>query len=722
MKQILQSLNTGITEIVETPCPQVKPGHLLIRSCASLVSAGTERMLVEFGKANLAEKAFKQPERVKQVLEKVKTDGVMAAVEAVRAKLDQPVALGYSNAGVVMEVGAGAAGFEVGDRVVSNGPHAEVVCVPKNLCAKIPAGVSDEAAAFTALGAVGLQGLRLALPTLGENFVVIGLGLVGLLTVQLLKIQGCRVMGVDFDRRRLALADSFGVMTVDLSTGADPVKAGVDFSAGRGVDGVIITAATQSNDPVHQAARMCRRRGRIILVGVAGLELSRSDFYQKELMFQVSCSYGPGRYDPEYEVKGNDYPIEYVRWTARRNFETILGLLADGSLQVEPLISHRFPIKDALQAYQLLQQKPGPLGMIVQYPQAAEVSDAELRIQTVLLRTKAPEARKKTPAPKRASAQIPSRPKLGLIGAGEFAARMLLPALQRTGAGLKIIASGGGLSGVYRGRKFGFAAATTDPAVIFGDPEIEAVLIAARHDQHAALVCQALAAGKHVFVEKPLAVDRDGLMAIRAAYEAISREGKAPPLLMVGFNRRFAPQTQKMKALLAACPGPQTLIMTVNAGAAPVGHWTMDPETGGGRIIGEACHFIDLLRYLTGSPVREIQTARLDQAGQDTVSITLRFENGSIGAVHYLANGAKSFPKERLEVFCGGKILQLNNFIELTGYGWPGFKRWRLWRQDKGHRAEIESFIEAVRTGAPSPIPFAELVEVTEVSFKIAKI
>lgn len=715
MKQLLQSLNTGVTEIIETPCPQVKPGHLLIRSCASLVSVGTERMLVEFGKAGLVEKALKQPERVKQVLEKVKTDGVMATVDAVRAKLDQPVALGYSNAGVVMEVGAGVTGFQVGDRVVSNGPHAEVVCIPKNLCAKIPAGVSDKAAAFTVLGAVGLQGLRLAEPTLGESFVVIGLGLVGLLTVQLLKIQGCRVMGVDFDKRRLALADSFGAKTVDLSGGMDPVKAGIDFSMGHGVDGVIITTSTQSNDPVHQAAQMCRRRGRIILVGVTGLELSRSDFYQKELMFQVSCSYGPGRYDPVYEVKGNDYPFEYVRWTEQRNFEAILGLLADRSLQVEPLISHRFSIEDALQAYQLLEQKPGPLGMVIEYAPATAIPDLELRKQTVPLASKQPAGAPKT------SGDILTKPKLGLIGAGEFAARMLLPALQRTGAGLKVIASSGGLSGVYRGRKFGFAEATTDPEMIFRDPAIAAVLIATRHDQHADLVCQALAAGKHVFVEKPLAVNREGLTAIRASYEAISKEGKVPPVLMVGFNRRFAPQVQKMKAMLKTCPGPKALIMTINAGAAPTGHWTTDPETGGGRIIGEACHFIDLLRFLIGSPIIEIQTAHLDQVGQDTVSFSFRFEDGSVGTVHYLTNGAKAFPKERLEVFCGGKILQLNNFKELIGYGWLGFKHWRLWRQDKGHQAEIEAFIRAVLTGS-APIPFEELVEVTETSFKIAGI
>jgi predicted dehydrogenase/threonine dehydrogenase-like Zn-dependent dehydrogenase len=716
MKQILQSLNTGVTEIVETPCPQVKAGHLLIRSCASLVSAGTERMLVEFGKASLLDKVRQQPERVKQVLEKVKTDGVMATVDAVRAKLDQPVALGYSNAGIVMEVGPGVTIFQVGDRVVSNGPHAEVVCVPKNLCAKIPAGVSDEAAAFTVIGAVGLQGLRLAEPTLGERFVVIGLGLIGLITVQLLRSQGCKVMGVDFDRKRLVLADSFGAAPVDLANGADPVKAALDFSKGLGVDGVIITAATHSNEPVHQAAQMCRGRGRIILVGVTGLELSRSDFYQKELMFQVSCSYGPGRYDSDYEIKGRDYPFEYVRWTEQRNFEAILGLLADRLLQVEPLISHRFAIEDAVQAYQLLEQKPGPLGMIIQYAPAAEISDSELQKQTVSLAHLQPAGIQKTPT------DISAKPKLGLIGAGEFAARMLLPALQRTGAGLKVIASSGGLSGVYRGRKFGFTEATTDPQVIFCDPEIDGVLIATRHDQHADLVCQALAAGKHVFVEKPLAVNREDLMAIRAAYEAVSKEGKRMPILMVGFNRRFAPQIQKMKALLTTCPGPKSLIMTVNAGAMPVGHWTMDLETGGGRIIGEVCHFIDLLRFLAGSAITEIQAVYLDEAGGDTVSFTLRFKDGSLGMVHYLANGAKSFPKERLEVFCGGEILQLNNFKELTGYNWPGFKSWRLWRQDKGHMAEIASFIEAIQTGASSPIPFEELVEVTETSFKIAKI
>jgi predicted dehydrogenase/threonine dehydrogenase-like Zn-dependent dehydrogenase len=691
-------------------------------------------MLVEFGKANLLDKARQQPDKVRMVLDKIKTDGLVPTLEAVQSKLDQPLPMGYSNAGVVLEVGAGVEGFRVGDRIVSNGPHAEVVCVPKNLCAKIPDPVSDEAAAFTVLGAIALQGIRLAQPTLGETFVVTGLGLIGLITVQLLQAQGCRVLGIDFDRQKLDLARKFGAETVDLSCGEDPLAAAAVFSQGRGVDGVLITASTKSNEPVHQAAQMCRKRGRIVLVGVVGLELSRADFYEKELSFQVSCSYGPGRYDSAYEVGGQDYPLGFVRWTAQRNFEAVLDVLATQKLDIEPLISHRYPLDQAPAAYELLGSNQPSLGILLQYPTVEERSPNQVLQRTIQLGETVQDS--STSQPGTPNQEQRTNPILGLIGAGNYASRILIPAFKTTGVPIKAVATSGGVSGVYVGRKFGVQQATTDTASLLADPEINTLVIATRHDSHAQLVCQALNAGKHVFVEKPLAIASDQLDEIKSTYTSVLSSGISP-LLMVGFNRRFAPQIQKIKSLLTSLKEPKAMVMTVNAGAIPPDHWTQDAAIGGGRIIGEACHFIDLLRYLADSSIVSVQTTTmgtypsqppLGKEGQegvairdDKVSFTLTFADGSLGTVHYLANGHKSFPKERLEIFCAGRILQLDNFRKLQGYGWSGFKTMNLWKQDKGNNACVAAFIDAVSCGKLAPIPFEELVEVTRVSFEIAE-
>jgi len=719
MRQVLQSLKTGNTELLEVPCPRVKAGHLLIRTRRSLISPGTERMLVEFGKAGLLEKARQHPGKVREVLDKIKADGLLVTMDAVTSKLDMPIALGYCNVGEVLEIGAGVQGFSVGDRVASNGPHAEVVCVPEKLCACIPETVPDEEAICTPLGAVALQGLRLAQPMLGEAFVVTGLGLVGLLTVQLLQAHGCRVLGIDLNPQRLELARQFGAETSDLAGGADIIAAAQAFSRGRGVDGVIIAASTKSNQPVHQAAEMCRKRGRIILVGVAGLQLSRDDFYDKELSFQVSCSYGPGRYDPGYEEGGHDYPLGFVRWTEQRNFEAVLDMLADGRLNVSPMISHRFNLEQALEAYQLLSEQGGSLGIVLQYPDSQTKPSKLLREQTIPLQATLPSRSPDGPVAAQTGTAV-----IGLIGAGNYASRMLSPALKATGARLKTVASSGGLSSTYVGRKFGFEQTTTDTDALLADPEINTVVIATRHDTHASFVCQALQAGKHVFVEKPLAIREEQLADIEAAHASANGSGR--PLLMVGFNRRFAPQVQKIKALLDTVQQPKSLVMTVNAGQIPPEHWTQDDEVGGGRIIGEACHFIDLLRFLAGSPVVSVQATMLGAAPgvavcDDNMSFTLGFADGSFGTVHYLANGHKSFPKERLEVFCGGRTLLLDNFRKLVGYGWPGFARMRQWRQDKGHKACVAAFLEAIRDGKTAPIPFSELLEVTRVSFEVVQ-
>ena len=721
VKQILQSLKSGATEAANVPCPCAGAGQVLVRTRASLVSAGTERMLVEFGKASFLEKARQQPDKVRMVLDKIKTDGLLPTIEAVRNKLDQPLAMGYCNVGVVMELGVGAHGFAVGERVASNGKHAEVVGVPVNLCARVPDGVSDDEAAFTVIGAIALQGIRLAQPTLGEAIVVTGLGLVGLLTVQLLRAHGCRVLGIDYDAEKLALARQFGAEVVNLSAGEDPVAAAHAFARGRGVDAVLITASTKSNEPVHQAALMCRKRGRIVLIGVVGLELSRADFYEKELSFQVSFSYGPGRYDPDYEERGFDYPVGFVRWTEQRNFEAVLDMMADGRLDVKPLISHRFAIDDAEQAYALVGGAGPSLGILLQYPTAQHKPEAELRRSTVRL-AEAPAA------PTNAAATV------AFVGSGNYATAVLIPTFKIAGARLKTVASSGGVSGVHAGRKFGFEETTTDTNGVFADPDVNAVVITTRHDSHARLVCQALYAGKHVFVEKPLALSVGEIEDVKAAYEGRVGQseggsptlGRATPIVMVGFNRRFAPQVKRIKTLLEGVKGPKALVMMVNAGAIPPGHWTQDIEVGGGRIVGEACHFIDLLRFLAAAPIVSAKVSALGGPGAavapaDKVSLTLSFADGSLGTIHYLANGHKSFPKERLEVFCGGRILKLENFRKLRGYGWPGFFSMNLWRQDKGQRACAAAFIEAIRSGSPSPIPFDELLEVALVSIELAE-
>ncbi len=716
MKQIFQNIKTGVTEVAEVPAPLVGPGLLLIHTARTLISAGTERMLVEFGKANLVDKARQQPDKVRQVLDKARTDGILTTLDAVQSKLDQPIALGYCNVGIVAELGRGVEGFAVGDRVVSNGKHAGVVCMPKNLCARIPDEVPDDPATFAVLAAIGLQGIRLVDPTLGECVVVTGLGVIGLLTVQLLRAQGCRVLAMDFDAARLAIARQLGAETVDLSSGEDPLALAATFSRERGVDAVIITAATKSNEPVSQAARMCRKRGRIVLVGVSGLELSRADFYEKELTFQVSCSYGPGRYDPAYEDGGQDYPVGFVRWTEQRNFEAVLDLMADGRLNVAPLISHRFPIEQAERAYDLITGREPSMGVILQYPND-EIPGTRMLERTVAL---------KWPPSERAAAlpHAGSGVRIGVIGSGNYGTQVLLPAFKAAGAHFVTVASRSGMTGLHAARKVGAEETTTDAATVFARNDIDAVVIATRHDSHARYVCEALAARKSVFVEKPLVVNSDELAEVIAAHDhAVTQYPNLT--VMVGFNRRFAPQIVKARQLIKAIAEPKCLVMTVNAGAIPLQHWTQNREAGGGRLIGEGCHFVDLLRFLVGTTIADYEVRSIGAPVGGTVSdkftLTLGFEDGSIGTLHYFANGHKSIPKERLEVFCSGRVLQLENFRRMTGFGWPGFRRMNLWRQDKGQQACTKAFVNAVRHGTPSPIPFEELVEVSRICIEAAR-
>jgi predicted dehydrogenase len=702
MKQVLQSLANGETYLAEVPAPITARGHLVVQTHASLISAGTERMLVEFGKANWLDKARQQPEKVRMVLEKVQTDGLATTVDAVRSKIDQHLALGYSNVGRVSDVGSGVTGFLVGDRVVSNGKHAEIVSVPKNLCARVPDGVSDEAAAFTVIGAIGLQGIRLAEPTLGECVVVTGLGLIGLMCVQILRAQGCRVLGIDPDPERLELARQFGAEAISPAAGGDVIASATAFSRGVGVDAVIITASSKSSEIVSQAARMCRKRGRIVLVGVVGLELNRADFYEKELSFQVSCSYGPGRYDPAYEEGGQDYPVGFVRWSEQRNFEAVLDLMSSGAIDVAPLISHRFDLAQAPEAFGLLASKSASLGILLRYTPPDEAAPPAERTVSLL-------------------AAPSTHGGVAFLGAGNYAGRMLIPAFKAAGAHLRTVVSRGGVSAVHFGRKYGFDQASTDGDAALADPLISTIVVATRHDAHAGQVLAALRAGKHVFCEKPLCLTLGDLQEIEA--EATARPGQ---LLMVGFNRRFAPQILKVRALLSALAEPKSFVMTVNAGQIPLDHWTQDPAIGGGRLIGEGCHFIDLLRHLAGAPVVDQHTTAMGRrpgviVRDDKVSISLVFADGSTGVVHYLSNGHKSFPKERLEVFVGGRVLQLDNFRKLRGWGWENFSSMNLWSQDKGNGRCAAAFVDAVRDGNPAPIPLDEILEVSRVTIQASQ-
>lgn len=699
MKQVLQNLANGETSLVDLPCPKAKNGNVLIETTKTLVSVGTERMLVDFGKAGWIEKARSQPDKVKMVLDKAKTDGFSATYEAVKSKLDQPLPLGYCNAGIVLD--GSDTGFEVGTRVVSNGNHAEVVRVPKNLVAAIPDGVDDESASFTVLGAIAMQGIRLIKPTLGETIVVTGLGLIGLLAVQILKANGCRVLGIDFDSAKCKLAKQFGAEVVDLSKGEDTLVAAQAFSRGRGVDAVLITASSKSNDIMHQAATMCRKRGRIVLVGVVGLELSRADFYEKELTFQVSCSYGPGRYDEEYEDQGKDYPFAFVRWTEQRNFEAILDLMASGAINVKPLVSHRFAIDDAKAAYEKLDDRAS-LGIVLDYHKSQE---SDLTKATVVLNEQ-PDF-------------IAKNGNVAFIGGGNYASRVLIPAFKKAGANLISIVTSGGISAVHHGKKNGFANASTDMEQALNDTT-DTVVIATQHNLHASQAITCLEKGKHVFVEKPLALNHAEIDKIEAA------QRKSNTMMMVGYNRRFAPQVQKMKALLDKKSSPKTFIMTMNAGDIPAGHWTQDSLVGGGRIIGEACHYIDLMRFLAGSKIKSFSAVKMGnndyvEITEDKAIISITFEDGSIGSIHYFANGGKSFPKERIEVFCDDAVLQLDNFRKLTGFGWKGFNKMNLWSQDKGQSTCSKAFIDAVKQGGQSPIPLDEIFEVARVSVDIAE-
>jgi predicted dehydrogenase/threonine dehydrogenase-like Zn-dependent dehydrogenase len=692
MLQIIQDLSSGATILEDVPAPSVKPGQVLIQTTHSLVSLGTERMLVEFGKSNLFQKAKQQPDKVKEVFNKVKTDGLIPTINAVLNKLGQPLPLGYCNVGKVIAVGKGVEGLSIGDRVASNGPHAEYVCVPKNLVAKIPDGVTDEEATFTVIGAIGLQGIRLANPTFGETVVVVGLGLIGLITAQLLQANGCQVIGFDFDSVKVSLAQSFGIKAVNPGEGVDQVAFVNDLTQGVGADAVIITASNKSNEIISQSAKMSRKKGRIILVGVIGLEISRADFFEKELTFQVSCSYGPGRYDEYYEQKGQDYPLAYVRWTEKRNFEAILQAIASKSIQVEPLITERVLIDQYQEIYGDM-NKSKSIASILIYPE--KTGDPA---RSVMLN---------------AHSFSESKGVIGIIGAGNFTSTMILPCLKKTTAHLKFISSSGGLSGTTLAKKFGIAQSTTDNSLVVNDAEIDLVLVTTRHNIHARMVVDALSAGKHVFVEKPLALNQEELDAVVEAYV---KSGKT---VSVGFNRRFAPLTTQMKKALGSGNTPMNIIATMNAGYIPANVWVHDMEVGGGRIIGEACHFIDLISYLAGSKVKSVCMSSMGvnpHENTDNATILLKYENGTNGVINYFANGSKAYSKERVEVYHQERTLIMDNWRKLKGFGFNNFSSASS-SQDKGHQSQFNLLIESIQKGGNAIIPMDDLVNTTRASF-----
>ncbi|MBX6364612.1 MAG: bi-domain-containing oxidoreductase [Gemmatimonadetes bacterium] len=702
MKQVLQNDRSRELQVAEVPAPGVRAGQVLVRNVASLISAGTERAAVDFGQKSLLQKARSRPDLVRQVVERVRKEGLGPTIEAVRSRLDQPVPLGYSCAGVVEEVGAGVTEFSPGQRVACAGAgyanHAELVVVPRNLVVAIPDPVSFEDAAYVTLGAIALHGVRTADVHVGDVVAVIGLGLLGQLTVQLLRAAGCQVVGIDLDPEKVQLARDLGAeRAVVRSGGVDAAVA--ELTGSRGADAAIITAASSSNDPVELAGQICRDRGRVTVVGAVGMTIPREIYYRKELELRISRSYGPGRYDPAYEEKGHDYPVGYVRWTERRNLEEFLRLVSRGLVTPGRMTTHRFAVEQAPEAYELITgvRREPFLGILLTYPSAASAAPQ----RTVRL----------TPRPVRQG-----RVRLGVIGAGSFGRTVLLPRLAKHPlAELIGIATASGVSAKASGDRFGFRFCTTEPAAILDDPEIDAVVIATRHGSHARLAAAALRAGKAVFLEKPLATDEAGLL------EVLDAQRETGGLLAVGFNRRFSPLAQALRDGFRDV-GALAVTYRVNAGPLPANHWLYDSEEGGGRIIGEACHFVDLVQYLTGEEPISVHAIAADHGGEsprDTVLATVGLRGGSVASIAYVSSGDRGFPKERVEVFGGGGVGVLDDFRELTLSRGGKQRVIAAKRQEKGFDQELDAFLATVRSGGAPPIPLESLVVTTRATFAV---
>ena len=707
MKQVLQNNKTGRMTVVDVPVPVVQKGRVLVRAAASLISAGTERMAVDEGKKSLIEKARERPELVKQVLERARSEGIIKTFNAVRSKLGSSTALGYSAAGIVLEVGEDVTEFRAGMRVACAGAgyasHAEVLSVPKNLCVRLPDEVTFDAGAFGTLGAIALQGVRLSEPTLGESVVVVGLGLLGQITVQLLKANGCRVFGVDLDPAKVALALELGADAAAVSD-ENVKRAVLDWSRGRGADAVLITAATQSNQPVEFAGEISRLKGRVVAVGMVGLNVPRNLYFKRELSLMVSMSYGPGRYDAEYEERGHDYPFAYVRWTENRNIEAFLDLIAAGRVNVERLITHRFPIEESERAYQLIggETKEPYLGIVLQYDTEREL---ERRIE---IKSSARPASVKTSAVVR----------VGMIGAGGYAQGMLLPHYKERGVEFRAITTATGVTARDIAEKYGFNYCASSADEILDDEEVNLIVIATRHDLHAELARRALVKGKHVFVEKPLALNEEELTGVLEA--AANASGR----LMVGFNRRFSPLARVAKDFFAGRQAPLSISYRVNAGRIPKSHWSQDPREGGGRIIGEVCHFVDLMQFLTGSVTTRVYAESIasrneEMVDEDNVFITLKFADGSNGSIAYLAEGDKALAKERVEIFCEGKSFVLDDYRSATTYINGRAESAKPRQQDKGQMEETHIVCRVVLEGLEAPVALEDLAATTRATFRI---
>jgi predicted dehydrogenase/threonine dehydrogenase-like Zn-dependent dehydrogenase len=710
MKQLLQNLKTGEGVVADVPAPVPRRGRVIVRAASSLVSAGTERAFVELGRKGLVGKAKERPDLVRKVVEKVRNEGLLSTLQSVREKLDESHALGYSAAGVVVEVGEGVTEFRAGDRVACAGTgyaaHAELLSVPKNLCVRLPDAVDFESAAFATLGAIALQGVRLAEPTLGESVVVIGLGLIGQLAAQLLRANGCRVFGVDLDASKVELAKTLGAD--DGCASGEGVKESVlRWSRGRGADAVVITAATQSDGPVELAGEISRLRGRVVAVGLVGMNVPRQVYFQRELTLRVSMSYGPGRYDPEYEERGHDYPLPYVRWTEGRNLEAFLDLAASGAVRTAPLVTHRFNVEESARAYELISgdAREPYLGILINYGTGREI---ERNVEN-------PSAKLKAQSSKASGAGVV---RVGLVGAGDYARRMLLPHFKSLGAEFVSIATASGVSARDTGTRYGFARFASGAEEVLFDESVNLVVVATRHDTHASLARRALERGLHVFVEKPLALSDAELDSVLEA--ASSSSG----LLTVGFNRRFSPHARAAKEFFEGVRAPLSILYRVNAGRVARSHWTQDPLEGGGRVIGEVCHFVDFMQFMTGSTVVRVYAEPVasddrEAVDEDSIFVTLRFADGSNGTIAYLAEGDRALRKERVEIFGGSRTFVIEDFRETFAYRDGRETHTRTRAQDKGQREEVRAVCEALLRGGPAPIPLRELAAVTRATFRI---
>jgi predicted dehydrogenase/threonine dehydrogenase-like Zn-dependent dehydrogenase len=703
MRQVLQHVRGGETEVAEVPRPACRRGGVLVRNQASLISAGTERMVVEFARRSLVGKARERPDLVRQVLDKVRRDGLISTAQTVFARLDEPIPLGYSCAGAVTEIGDGAGEFAVGERVACAGmgyaSHAEYVFVPKNLVVAIPDAVSLEDASYVTVGAIALQGCRVADARMGELVAVIGLGLIGQLTVQLLVASGCRVVGVDPDSAKCRLATSGGAIAC--ATSDEEALAVVAIqSAGAGADAIIVCAASESSGPMELAGALARDRAVVSVVGAVKMEMSRKVYYEKELTVRLSRSYGPGRYDPEYEERGIDYPIGYVRWTERRNMEEFIRLVAQGKVRPADLTTHRWQIAQAADAYKLLTSATSERvgGIIITYDDAGSPTPSSARIEVASQPTRPGAARG-----------------LGVIGAGAFARAVLLPRIsRRKELTLEGIVTTRGATALSAARRFKAGWADTDAARLLADAKIGTVLIATRHGSHASLIVKALEAGKSVFVEKPLATDEGGLQNIEAALRG------HPLPVMVGFNRRFSSHASFVRDAIGATT--MSLSYRVNAGALPAGNWQSDATDGGGRIVGEVCHFIDLMQYLTGdSPISVSALRPSANALDDSAIITIQFAGGSVGSLVYAAGGDRSYPKERVEVIGGGVVAVIDDFRRSTVSSGGRRRTHKTWRQDKGFDAEVDALVAMATGSAQSPVPFESLALTTRTTFAIER-